>query len=109
MKDNFEEYQAAEEFKIKFRNSPEPFANRTTIQYYVSRASFVELNVCATGSKKNLRLVRAYQKQGVHKVVFDATYLPSGEYIAELNINGLIYTLTMNKSDNVDFNYPDIH
>jgi hypothetical protein len=109
MKDNYEGYHDANEFKIEFRNFPEPFVNLTTIQYYVSRTSFVELNVYAKDSKKKMMLTRAYQRQGVYKVVFNSSHLPSGDYIAELNINGTVYTITMHKSDNVDFNYPDIN
>lgn len=109
MKDNYEEDKDVGEFKIEFKNYPEPFATRTTIQYYVSRSSFVELNVRATDSKKNMRLVREYQRKGVHKVVFNAIHLPSGEYTAELKINGAVFCITMNKANNVDFDYPDIN
>lgn len=108
MKDNYEEDNVSGESLFKFRSYPEPFANCATIEYYLPRASFVELYVYADGSEKVIRLVNEFQKKGDQKVEFNALNLPCCEYTAELKFNDVVHTITMNKDKNVDFIFPDI-
>lgn len=105
MKDNY----VPNESLINLRSYPEPFVNCVTIEYHISRTSFVELFVYPNDSEKIIRLIHGFQLKGDHTVVFNACNLPCYEYTAELRINNIVHTITMNKDKNVEFNFPDIN
>lgn len=64
-------------------NSPDPFCGLTTIKYILTSDTWVRITIVCP----NLRvetLVFAYQKAGIHEVVFDACSKPCGHYTAVL-------------------------
>jgi len=90
------------------RNLPDPFANRTIIIYRVVHPTFVELSVYQSASKKTFVLINEFQEKGYHEVMFDASGMPDGKYIAELKLGSKVLKKIMTKDDNqpIDFDLP---
>jgi len=66
-------------------NYPNPFNPRTTIQYRLSNAEHVSLDVYSLNGRKVAQLVNAVQAAGSHSVVWDASDMPSGIYLYKLS------------------------
>ncbi len=107
-RDNSEEGQESV-WPYYLQNSPDPFINRTTIEYRVVHPTFVELCVYQSASKKTFVLVNEFQQKGYYEAKFEASGLPDGEYIAELKVGNKVIKKIMTKDDNepVDFDLPD--
>ena len=68
------------------QNYPNPFNPITTIHYSLNQANQVKLKVVDLMGNEIKNLVNAYQEIGQYSVVFDATELASGIYVAKLQI-----------------------
>ncbi|MDH4071037.1 MAG: T9SS type A sorting domain-containing protein [Ignavibacteria bacterium] len=69
-------------------NYPNPFNPSTTISYALSQNGFVSLKVYNMLGQVVASLVDQNQAAGSHTVTFNASNLPSGIYIYDLNVNG---------------------
>ena len=63
---------------------PNPFANKTTIQYRLQNEGQVSLNVYDLNGKMVSQLLNANQEAGIHEVTFDASRLYNGIYVYRL-------------------------
>jgi hypothetical protein len=84
--DLFEEYavdQAPETFTLQSAY-PNPFNPTTTIAYTLPAAARVKLSIYDIGGRLLATLVEGYRDAGVQEILFDASGLPSGIYLARL-------------------------
>jgi type IX secretion system substrate protein len=70
------------------QNYPNPFNPSTKISYQMQVAGFVTLNVFNTVGDEVASLVQESKDAGLHIEEFDASHLPSGTYMYQLNVNG---------------------
>lgn len=82
------------EFRLA-QNYPNPFNPSTTIEYSVASTGLVTLRVYNLLGQAVGTLVDAVQAAGTHRVVFEATGLPSGVYFTRLEQAGLVQTRRM--------------
>ena len=68
------------------QNYPNPFNSHTLIKYALPRADHVTLKVYNVLGEEIVTLINEFQIQGTYEIVFDATPLPSGTYLYELNM-----------------------
>ena len=70
--------------EISFKNNlsifPNPFSNKTTIQYSISKSQNVKLSVYNAFGEQVAILVNEFQESGTQEAVFNAVALPSGAY-----------------------------
>ncbi|HEY0978951.1 MAG TPA: T9SS type A sorting domain-containing protein [Flavobacteriales bacterium] len=75
----------------KVQNVPNPFANRTQIEFSVSKATLARVKVFnLVGEELWSEAVEA--RPGVNKVPFDASRMGSGVYLYKVEANGLVFT-----------------
>ncbi len=84
---------AAEEVPLPRRillepNYPNPFNPTTTIRFSLPRPARVTLKVFNIRGREVATLVQGRREAGQHSVVFDATGLPSGMYVYQLEADG---------------------
>mgnify|MGYP000887658883 CR=1 FL=1 len=72
-----------DQFKLN-QNYPNPFNAETTIEYALPQESLVRLAVYDLMGRQVATLANGQQQPGMHRVVWDATGMPSGQYICEL-------------------------
>jgi hypothetical protein len=78
------------------QNHPNPFSGQTTISYYLSKDTQVELLVMDINGRVIDVLVNKIQQSGQHNVTFDASALPSGVYFYQLKTgNSAVQTKKM--------------
>lgn len=78
------------------QNHPNPFSGQTTISYYLSKDTQVELLVMDINGRVIDFLVNNIQQSGRHNVTFDASALSSGVYFYQLKTgNNTIQTKKM--------------
>lgn len=82
-------------------NSPDPFQDKTTIEYRVPFPAWVTIVVTNRKEQFFIRLVSEFQHEGIYRVDFDAKELPPGQYVAELKIGDLVVGEIMTKKLNV--------
>ena len=70
-----------------YTNSPNPFNPSTIITYSLSEPSFVKLIIYDALGREISTLVDEYESEGMHKVRFNASDLPSGIYFYMLKSN----------------------
>jgi hypothetical protein len=75
-----------DDYKLE-NNYPNPFNPTTTIEYNLSRGSFVTLKIYNILGKEVKKLAEGYQQKGKHKIIFNAGNLPSGVYFYTLRSN----------------------
>ncbi len=63
---------------------PNPFNPSTSITYSIPKGAEVKLVVYDIWGRQVARLVDGYQDAGYHSILFDASHLPSGEYLYRL-------------------------
>ena len=80
------------------QNFPNPFNPSTSIRYSVPENSQVTLVVTDMLGRTVSTLVSGNVEQGVHVAQFDASNLPSGNYIATVSMTGLESGLTFSKT-----------
>jgi hypothetical protein len=71
------------------QNYPNPFNPTTTLEYSVPERSEVHLVVFDLFGREVAKLVGAQLETGSHSVSFNAVNLPSGQYLARINMTGL--------------------
>lgn len=71
---------------------PNPSSSETTIDYYLHRASHVEIEVVDITGRSVATLVKANKNQGKHNVVYDLSHLQNGTYIFTLKTNNTSIT-----------------
>ncbi|MDX1638980.1 MAG: lamin tail domain-containing protein [Balneolaceae bacterium] len=76
-------------------NYPNPFNPSTTISFELAEQSPVELNVYTIVGQKVATLVDEVREAGEHKETWNAADMPSGIYIAQLEVNGRVYIRKM--------------
>lgn len=72
------------EFALE-QNYPNPFNPTTTIEYSITKPSFVTLSVFDVLGNEVVRLVNENQTSGKYNYKFDASSLASGTYLLQLN------------------------
>lgn len=78
-----------------FQNYPNPFNPTTTISYWLSAFSNVDLSVYNLLGQKVTTLVAANQAAGNYTVRFDASALPAGIYYYRLSAGSLVQVRKM--------------
>lgn len=91
---NGEESQIPESVKLN-PNYPNPFNPNTTISFELTEQAEVNLNVYTIVGQKIATLVDEVREAGVHREVWNAVDMPSGIYIAQLEVNGKVYIRKM--------------
>ncbi len=84
-------------FSDVLTNYPDPFRNKTIIEYKVPRPTWITLIVFHRQEQFVLRLVSEFQHEGVYRVEFDASEFPPGQYVAELKIGKKVIREVMTK------------
>lgn len=67
-----------------FQNVPNPFNPTTEISFFLPEEGAIDLRIYDAVGREVTILARGFHGSGVHHVVFDASGLPSGTYIALL-------------------------
>jgi cyanophycinase len=69
---------------VLYQNYPNPFNSQTIIEYNLENKNFVKLVVYDLLGCETAMLVNEEKSAGNHKIIFDASYLPSGIYFYRL-------------------------
>ncbi|MCZ7556424.1 MAG: T9SS type A sorting domain-containing protein [Bacteroidia bacterium] len=86
------------------QNFPNPFNPTTTLQYSVPEPSRVHLRVVDMLGRVVATAVDGIVEAGVHQYTFDATNLPSGQYMAIVNMTGNESGLSFSKTIKMTLN-----
>ena len=78
-----------------YNNYPNPFNPTTTLKYYLQNTAQVEISVWNILGEKVADLLNQKQNAGDYAVNFNAADLPSGIYIAQVAVNGILHTKKM--------------
>jgi hypothetical protein len=74
------------------QNYPNPFNPKTTIQFKIPFTTFVELKVHNLVGQEITTLVNQEKNKGEHRIVWDASGIPSGVYFCRLKAGSLVDT-----------------
>lgn len=85
--------------KDPITNYPDPFRDKTTIEFTLEHSSRISLVVTNPVYGGITYLMNGYYRPGIYKCIFDATDLPPGEYIAHLKIDKVVVKERMIKRD----------
>lgn len=85
--------------KDPITNYPDPFRDKTTIEFTLKHSARVSLIVTNPNYGGITYLMDGYYRPGIYKRLFDATNLPGGLYIAHLKIDGIVVKERMTKRD----------
>lgn len=85
--------------KDPITNYPDPFRDKTTIEFTLDRSAYLSLVVTNPNTGSVTYLMNGYYRPGIYKRLFDATNLPGGEYIAHLKIEDIVYKEPMIKRE----------
>ncbi|MBK6680939.1 MAG: T9SS type A sorting domain-containing protein [Ignavibacteriales bacterium] len=69
-------------------NYPNPFNPETKISYSLSRSGFTNLTIYDITGSVVKKLMSEYQSPGSYQISWNASHLPSGIYMAVLNVEG---------------------
>ena len=75
-----------------YQNHPNPFNNTTNISYDIKKSSFVVLKIYNIQGQEIQTLVDQYQNSGSYQIKFDASFLPSGIYVYQLETDNFTRT-----------------
>ncbi len=67
------------------QNYPNPFNSTTTISFELMRASFVTLDIFNVAGQRITTLIREIKQQGLHRITFNASSIPSGVYFYRMS------------------------
>jgi photosystem II stability/assembly factor-like uncharacterized protein len=70
-----------------FQNYPNPFNPNTTIEYYLSKPSFVRLRIYDVSGREVKNIFDSYQIAGEHKIRFVSDGFASGVYFYSIETN----------------------
>jgi hypothetical protein len=79
---------APEEFALE-QNYPNPFNGETVLRYRIARESRVRLTVYDLLGREVTTLVDGPKEAGAYSVVFDASRVATGIYVARIEADGL--------------------
>lgn len=77
-------------------NYPNPFSEKTIIEYEVDREAYVNLSVFYNGQLVRI-LASDFHHASKYRVTFSGMGLPAGTYTAVLTVNGQVLTKSMYK------------
>lgn len=77
------------------QNYPNPFNPTTTIQFALSEAAHARVTVYDVLGRRVAVLTDGMHTAGPHRVLFDASHLPSGTYFYRLEANSIMETRSM--------------
>ncbi|PID26961.1 MAG: hypothetical protein CR982_07890 [Candidatus Cloacimonadota bacterium] len=80
---------------VLMENYPNPFNPTTTINYLIPESGNISLSIYNSKGQLVEKLVNEFQKEGLHKVEFDASHLNSGAYYYTLKTSKGIVTNKM--------------
>ena len=83
-----------DEFRLE-QNYPNPFNPSTKIEYQISTPDFVSLKIYGVLGNEVANLVNETKSAGSYEVLFDASELPSGIYLARLYAGNNVQTIKM--------------
>ena len=107
-KDKLGKINAPKKFKVEpMSHFPGPFDQKTSIVYKLDQPSCVSLVVYSSDTSGMTYLVCGFQREGYHKVDFDASELPAGVYVARLRTEKGIIKEFMTKLGNNHKHKPD--
>jgi photosystem II stability/assembly factor-like uncharacterized protein len=89
-----DEQSIVSDFKLE-QNYPNPFNPTTNLEFTIADFGFVSLKIYDTIGNEITTLVNKELQAGTHKVVFDATRLPSGTYFYRLETGSYSETKKM--------------
>jgi spore germination protein YaaH len=75
---------------ILYPNYPNPFNARTTLHYDVSHTSDIKIMVYDIAGHHIQTLINAAHSPGEHHISWDCTHIPSGMYIALMQVDGQV-------------------
>ncbi len=78
-----------------FQNYPNPFSEKTFIEYYLVEDSFVRIDIHSSIGKRVHLLINQEMAKGYHKIEFTGNSLASGVYFYTLNAGGIVKTKKM--------------
>ncbi len=78
-----------------FQNYPNPFNPTTEIEYYLPKQEYVTITIYSILGQEVKRLFNGIQSQGLKKVLFDGSELPSGIYYYQLKAGFAVATKKM--------------
>ena len=81
-------------FELK-ANYPNPFNPTTTIEYSIGMAGQTRLMVYDIMGREIAMLVNEYRPMGTHKIVWNASSMPSGIYFYRLETSSFTRTQKM--------------
>ena len=77
------------ELYVLAQNYPNPFADKTTIRYFLEQAGIVTVDVYDVGGRRVASLEQPYRDEGQwHSATFDASALPGGVYFYYMQLEG---------------------
>lgn len=82
------------EFKLE-QNYPNPFNPTTEIRYQISKVSHIILKIFDVNGREIIQLLDEKKSPGVYTLIWDATGLPSGVYVYQLNAGRFVSTRKM--------------
>ncbi len=71
---------------------PNPSTNTTTVEYYLHKAGYVEIEVMDVTGRAIATLVKADTNEGKHSIDYELSHLQSGTYIFTLKTNNVSIT-----------------
>ena len=77
------------------RNYPNPFNPTTTIEYSLGLSGPTKLMIYDVLGRELVKLVDEYRPAGTHKVVWNASSMPSGVYFYRLESSNFVRTQKM--------------
>ena len=89
-----EEDIVASSFALE-RNYPNPFNPTTTIEYSLGLSGPTKLMIYDVLGRELVKLVDEYRPAGTHKVVWNASSMPSGVYFYRLESSNFVRTQKM--------------
>lgn len=75
-------------YAISIENYPNPFNSSTTILYSLPVSGWTQVQVFDVIGRKVAEIVNGYESSGIHRALFDASFLPSGVYMVQLTEDG---------------------
>ncbi|MBU1651608.1 T9SS type A sorting domain-containing protein, partial [bacterium] len=70
---------------LMLTNYPNPFNPETTISFALPEACQISLTVYDVAGRNVVSLIDGWREAGSHEISFNASHLPSGVYIYQLN------------------------
>ena len=76
---------------LNFRNFPNPFSSKTTIEFFLKQPNHIKLSVRDILGKLISPIINQTFGPGLHQIAWNAENIPSGLYLLEIEANGAIF------------------